>query len=112
MEVLPAEPGTIVLYIAACAASLRVSTIERRLMAISQRHRAADLESPVYRTQYGRPCEGCDAGKAWRPLEKKTVLAPQLRRMLLAVGEDSTKNARDRALLLVGFLAVSGVRSW
>src|SRR5947199_2956794 len=44
---LPATPETVAAYLADLAQRCKVSTVQRRLSAISQQHAAAKLESPT-----------------------------------------------------------------
>src|SRR5277367_2939553 len=44
---LPALPEVIAAYIAECAGHLKVGTIQRRLNAIAEAHKATGLESPT-----------------------------------------------------------------
>src|ERR1700693_4625317 len=47
---LPAAPETVASYIAECAGHLKTGSIQRRLNAIAEAHKAVGLESP---TSYG-----------------------------------------------------------
>src|SRR5262249_36572452 len=44
---LPASPETVAAYIAECTAKLKVGSIQRRLNAIAEAHKAVGLESPT-----------------------------------------------------------------
>ena len=44
---LPASPEAVASYIAECAARLKVGSIQRRLNAIAEAHKAVGLESPT-----------------------------------------------------------------
>src|SRR5438874_5856001 len=44
---LPAHPETVASYIAECAGHLKVGSIQRRLNAIAEAHKAMGLESPT-----------------------------------------------------------------
>ena len=44
---LPASPETVAAYIAECAGRLKVGSIQRRLNAITEAHKAVGLESPT-----------------------------------------------------------------
>src|SRR5260370_26757285 len=45
---LPATPDTVAPYIAECAGRLKVGSIQRRLNAIAEAHKAMGLESPTH----------------------------------------------------------------
>src|SRR2546426_4557620 len=47
---LPASAETVASYIAECAARLKVGSIQRRLNAIAEAHKAVGLESPPSRS--------------------------------------------------------------
>src|SRR4026208_569851 len=44
---LPANPGAVAAYIAECAGRLKVGSVQRRLNAIAEAHKAVGLESPT-----------------------------------------------------------------
>src|ERR1019366_4277652 len=44
---LPASPENVAAYIAACAGRLKVGSIQRRLNAIAEAHKAVGLDSPT-----------------------------------------------------------------
>jgi site-specific recombinase XerD len=98
---LPASETTVALYLADMAGSRKVSTLARRLAAISQAHKAAGAAPPTggvaARTMVGirRSIGTAQAGKS--PLK-----TPEIRR-LVATCEDDLLGVRDRALLLIGF---------
>jgi integrase len=97
------DPQTIGLYLAACAATSSVRTIERRLSAIAwqfaqrgtpldraDRHIATVLAG--IRRQHGRP-----------PARKDAVMPDDLRAMLGTLPPADLRGLRDRAILLIGF---------
>src|SRR3984957_18481893 len=45
---LPASPEVVASYIAECAGRLKVGSIQRRLNAIAEAHKATGLESPTH----------------------------------------------------------------
>ena len=45
---LPASPETVAAYIAECAGRLKVGSVQRRLNAIAEAHKAVGLESPTH----------------------------------------------------------------
>src|SRR5438045_392230 len=45
---LPANPESVATYIAECAGRLKVGTLQRRLNAIAEAHKAVGLESPTH----------------------------------------------------------------
>src|ERR1700679_988239 len=45
---LPANPETVAAFIAECAARLKVGSVQRRLNAIAEAHKAMGLDSPTH----------------------------------------------------------------
>jgi integrase len=111
LEVLPPSPQTVGLYVTACASgaaaadglSNSVSTIERRLSALSwhyaqrgmaldrsDRHIAAVMAG--IRNTHGAP-----------PRQKDAVLPEDVIAMLETLDRGSLRGLRDRAMLLLGF---------
>jgi integrase len=102
VEIAP-DPQTIGLYLAACASSSSVRTIERRLSALTwhfaqrgtrldraDRHVATVLAG--IRRKHGRP-----------PVQKEAVLPADVIAMLGSLPPSDLRGLRDRAILLVGF---------
>jgi integrase len=103
MDALPAEPGTVAMYLAAYADALRVSTLERRLAAISQVHQGAGYPDPPTRhSSVRRVFAGIRREVGGASVGKSAILTEDLRRMVAAL-PDTLLGRRDRALLLVGF---------
>ena len=120
LDALPADVRTVTLYIADKAAPsdgsapLKVSTLERRLSAISQAHRMAGLPSPASTRE--EPLHSVWAGLVRVKGRAKAKVAPALTPDVVAMVEAlptveladgsrqlTTASKRDRALLLVGF---------
>lgn len=114
---LPASTDTVALYVASRAEEgpegqepLKLSTLRRRLSAISQAHKAQGLPSPAKTSE--EPLHSVWAGlsrkKTRRQKQAAPVLIEDLRAVLEAVptGHDSEPTLlgrRDRALLLIGW---------
>ena len=120
LDALPADVGTVTLYIADRAApsdgskALKVSTLERRLSAIAQAHRMSGLPSPASTRE--EPLHSVWAGLVRVKGRAKAKVAPALTPDVVAMVEAlptveladgsrqfTTAAKRDRALLLVGF---------
>ena len=99
---LPAEPALVASYLAAHAEILSVATLVRRIATISKAHEARGLPNPCLFEIVRATLRGikCTRGIAQR--EAKPLLREDLFRVLDAMGE-GIKDARDRALLLIGF---------
>ena len=138
LAAMPATPETVTLYIARRAeagpddecgrptAPLKVSTLKRRLAAISQAHKLAGLESPALRSK--EPLHSVWAGVTrslgTAPEKKAPALAADVVAMATACDETARlaetapeaksgvgasgaalRARRDKALLLLGFAA-------
>ena len=120
LDALPADVRTVTLYIADKAAPsdgnapLKVSTLERRLSAISQAHRMSGLPSPASTRE--EPLHSVWSGLVRVMGRAKDKVAPALTPDVIAMVEAlptveltdgsrqlTTAAKRDRALLLVGF---------
>lgn len=116
LAALPADPRTIVLYLADVAGAHKVSTLERRLASISQAHKMAGHESPALTSR--EPLHSVWLGilreKAGRERARKVApaLTEDLRLMIAHLPREdpdvptsplTLSGQRDRALLLVGF---------
>ena len=100
---LPATPKTVGRYISALAkAEKKVSTIQRRLAAISQAHQAAGLATPTLDFLIRSTLKGIRATKRVAPHKKEPLLTPDIQQMVQRL-PNTKKGLRDRALLLVGF---------
>ena len=108
---LPASTKTVALYLASISDSYELSSLERKLSAISQAHKAADYESPALTTD--EPLHSVWAGIVRSKGRAKDKVAPALTediRLMVnhlpRTNEDETLTlsaSRDRAILLIGF---------
>ncbi|MGD0563082.1 MAG: site-specific integrase [Roseiarcus sp.] len=99
---LPAGPAVVASYLAAHAETLSVATLVRRIATISKAHEARGLPNPC-RTEIVRATlRGIKRTRGIAQREAKPLLREDLFRVLDATG-DGVKDARDRALLLIGF---------
>ena len=99
---LPATAEAIAAYIAECAGRLKVGSIQRRLNAIAEAHKAAGLESPTHNATVKNTMKGIRRTKGTAPAQKAAALTADIRTMVNAA-DDGTIGARDRALVLLGF---------
>jgi integrase len=99
---LPASPETVASYIANCAGRLKVGSIQRRLNAIAEAHKAVGLDSPIHHAMVANTMKGIRRTLGTAPAQKAPTLTDDVRAMI-----DSTDagiiGARDRALVLLGF---------
>jgi integrase len=99
---LPAAPETVALYVTALAATAKVSTITRRLSAISQAHQLASHPAPTADLRVRTVVAGIRRAKTVAPTTKRPVLVDDLCTMLDGLPANLI-GTRDRALLLIGF---------
>src|SRR6266702_8409317 len=94
---LPASPDVVARYLAAHATSHVVATLARRLVAIRRAHALQGLPDPVRSELRGiRRAHG-------RPQRRAAALTTERIAAIVASLGDSIRDARDRALLLIGF---------
>jgi site-specific recombinase XerD len=99
---LPALPETVAAFIADCASNLKVGSIQRRLNAISEAHKAVGLESPTHSGIVGNTMKGIRRTKGTAPVQKTATLVEDIRAMADAT-DAGLIGLRDRALILLGF---------
>lgn len=111
VEVLPADPQKVGLYVTACASGdvtiggkrNRVSTIERRLAALSFGY--AQLGESLDRKDrhIAIVMAGIRNTHAQPPVQKEAILPEDLRAMLDHCDLATLRGLRDRCILLIGF---------
>ncbi len=99
---LPAEPATVVLYLSDRADTLKTATLQRRLTAISQAHKAADLDTPTVDRAVRRIMTGIRRQKGTAQEGKAPAITREIRAMVEHL-PPTLRGQRDRALLLLGF---------
>ena len=99
---LPASSATIASYIAAHAGVLAVATITRRVATLSKAHQAMGEQNPCQAALVKATLRGLRRKQGTAQKQAKPLLKDELFVVLDAMG-DSTKDVRDRALLLLGF---------
>lgn len=99
---LPAGPEVVASYLAAHAETLSVATLVRRIATISKAHEARRLPNPCRSEIVRATLRGIKRTRGIAHREAKPLLREDLFQVLDAMG-DGVKDARDRALLLIGF---------
>jgi site-specific recombinase XerD len=101
---LPAEPASVALYLTDRAASLKTSSLARRLTAISRVHQASGHLSPaaLQHIEVSEVWKGIKRQKGTAEEGKKPFLTADLRLAIERLPANLL-GLRDRALLLVGF---------
>jgi len=104
LDAMPATPETVVAYIVERAETLRPQTIKKHLAAISQAHKLAGVESPVQSEAVRLVMQGLRRTKGTGSNPKKALRVSHLKAMVAAL-PDNQVGIRDRAILLLGFIA-------
>ena len=99
---IPASDGVIAEYLAQHAGALSVATLARRVASISKAHTAKGLPNPVRSELVRSTLRGIRRAHGQPQRRAKPLTKEDLFSVLAATG-DGLKNARDRALLLIGF---------
>ncbi|MHB9130398.1 MAG: site-specific integrase [Armatimonadota bacterium] len=100
---LPATPETVAVYLTDLITNGRkVSTLQRRLVSISQAHKHADMPSPTSATIVREALKGIMREHGTRPTTVDALLTEDIRRICQALPE-TLIGLRTSALLLLGF---------
>jgi integrase len=85
-----------------CAGRLKVGSIQRRLNAIAQAHKAVGLDSPTHHAMVANTMKGIRRTLGTAPAQKAPTLTDDIRAMVDAT-DAGLIGTRDGALLLLGF---------
>jgi site-specific recombinase XerD len=99
---LPASPESVASYIAECAGRLKVGSIQRRLNAIAEAHKAVGLDSPTSTGMVKNTLKGIKRTMGTATAQKTAALTDDIRAML-ETPDAGLIGVRDRALILLGF---------
>jgi ribosomal protein L1 len=94
---LPASHETVASYIAECAGRLKVGTIQRRLNAIAEAHKAVGVEPPTHHPMVTNTMKGIRRMKGTAPAQKAPTLTDDIRAMVDAT-DTGIIGVRDRDL--------------
>src|SRR6185436_5594693 len=94
---LPAAPETVASYIAECAGHLKTGSIQRRLNAIAEAHKALGLESPTSAGMVRNTLKGIKRTLGTATVQKSAALTDDIRAMV-EVADSGLIGVRDRAL--------------
>jgi len=101
---LPASAEVVATFISSEAKDGRaVSTITRRLAAISRKHRDAGLDTPTGTEGVKETLRGIRNDNGVKPTQKSPITADLVRELVRLCDTDTLKGKRDRAILLLGF---------
>src|ERR1700678_3017661 len=79
---LPASPESVAAYIAECAGRLKVGSIQRRLNAISEAHKAVGVESPTHSAVVRNTMKGIRRTLGTAQVQKTAALTDDIRTMV------------------------------
>lgn len=99
---LPSGPEAVASYIADCAGRLKAGSIQRRLNAIAEAHKAMGLESPTHSPIVANTMKGIRRTLGTAANQKAPTLTDDIRAMVNAT-DAGLIGVRDRALILLGF---------
>lgn len=99
---VPATAETVATYIAESTHRLKVGSIQRRLNAIAEAHKAVGLESPTHQAIVKNTMKGIRRTLGTAASQKAPALTDDIRAMVDAT-DAGIIGARDRALILLGF---------
>jgi len=99
---LPASPETVAAYIAECAARLKAGSVQRRLSAIAEAHKAMGVESPTTSGIVRSTLKGIRRTLGTASVQKAPAMTADIRGMVEAT-DAGLIGVRDRALILLGF---------
>src|SRR3954469_11877862 len=108
LETFPAEAETVALDLVVHAERLAVSTLRRRLAAISEAHQAARFENPTIDPAVRVTWAGIRRMHGKAPDAKDAAVTTEVVAAMVAPRGDRLIDVRDRAMLLLGF---AGARS-
>jgi site-specific recombinase XerD len=99
---VPANPETVAAYLAECAGRLKVGSVQRRMNAIAEAHKAMGLETPTRSAIVATTMKGIRRTRGGAPAQKTAMLIADIRAMVEAT-DAGLIGLRDRALILLGF---------
>lgn len=99
---LPAPAEALAAYIAECAGRLKVGSIQRRLNAINEAHKATGQESPTASPMVRNTLKGIRRTIGTASDQKAAAITADIRAMVDAT-DGGLIGLRDRALVLLGF---------
>ena len=105
LKALPPTPETVALFITDRASTLAVSTITRRLTAISKAHQAAGFKESPASCHYfivSETLKGIRRVLGTAQVGKAPLLSDDIRKIIGKTASD-LRGLRDRALILIGF---------
>jgi len=104
-QALPANPETVAAYVADHAGVWKVSTLCRRVAAISEAHKLAQVSNPCAHVMVTETLSGLRRQNVRNREQAAGLLAADMVQILQAIPGAHLADYRDKALLLVGWCA-------
>lgn len=104
---LPADAGTICLYLSELATTHKYSTLRRRLSSINQAHRFKKYLPPSRQIEVQALMEGIKREIGSRQEPKKALMLQVLPDLISKIDTTTLIGIRDKAILLLGFALAS-----
>ncbi len=103
-EALPAAPQVVALYLTDFARDHKASTVVRRAVGIAKAHRRAGHLSPTEHESVRLLLAGIRRAKGMAPEQKAPLLTADVLALVATCPPGTLAGARDRAILLVGYM--------
>ncbi len=103
-EALPAAPEVVALYLTDFARDHKASTVARRAVGIAKAHRRAGYLSPTEHESVRLLLAGIRRAKGMAPEQKAPLLTSDVLALVETCDPSTLAGARDRTLLLVGYM--------
>jgi integrase len=100
---LPASPPVVARYVGTLGASLKIASIRRRVVAISQHHKERGFDSPTAHKLVREVVSGIARTHGSAQTRKAAITTDILGTLLKALDRQTLRGQRDRAILLLGF---------
>ena len=100
---MPASALTLATYISYAADSLKWSSINRRLAAISKNHQLQNFDLPTKDRTFQAVMEGIKRSKGIRQKQAPAFKLIDFKHILRSMSIESNAKIRDKAILLLGF---------
>lgn len=100
---LPATANSVALYLTKMSSHLKVSSLRRRVTAISKTHEAAGHQSPTLDAKVKSVLRGIIRTNWERQKHAQPTLIEHVKMIATTLSASDAKSIRDKALLLIGF---------
>jgi site-specific recombinase XerD len=100
---LPASPPVVARYLASLGEKMKIASIRRRTVAISQCHKERGLDSPTTHKLVREVLAGIARIHGAAQQQKNAITAQLLAAALETLDSETLRGRRDRAVMLVGF---------